>query len=173
MHAFGMGNTHRVQVAGMYHVTARSVAEECIFRDANDYTTFLAVLAGAVARCHAFCLMPTHYHLLGTFPEGELPRVVHRINRRYSTRFNRRWGRRGHVFDSPYRSILVESERQLVRLACYIANNPDDADQWPWSSYPGTIGVREPFSFVDPGPLLRAFGNAESLRIAVRELRKA
>jgi len=54
-------------------------------------------------------------------------------------------------------------------------NNPvkaglcEYAEDWPWSSHAGTIGLREAHSFVDPRAVLEAFryapeGSKEALR---------
>src|ERR1700688_1225355 len=97
--------------AGLFHVTARSIAEEHIFRDDRDYHAGVQILAELVTDgfllCHDFCLMPAHYHLVGSFEAGMLKVAIHRLNRRYASGFNRRHGRRGHVFDSPYTSVEV------------------------------------------------------------------
>ncbi|HZO95087.1 MAG TPA: transposase [Candidatus Baltobacteraceae bacterium] len=152
-----MGAIPRAQHAGLYHVMARSIAEERIFRVPEDFVDFVNALALIEWECHAFCVMPTHYHVLATLEENVLARAVHRLNRRYATRFNRRHGRRGHVFDGPYRSVPVESERHFVWLARYLAQNPPAPRSWQWSSF------NRDFSFVDDGLLVEAFGGRGSL----------
>ena len=141
----------RPKHAGLFHVTARSIAEEHIFQDDRDYHAGVQILAELSAEgfciCHGFCLMPTHYHLLGSFEEGMLKRSIHRLNRRYAVGFNRRHRRRGHVFDSPYRSVLVDEVRHAEWVPDYIAENPSRRP-WPWSSYDCE------FSFVRPLPWL-------------------
>ena len=158
----------RPRHAGTFHLTARSVAEETIFRDSGDYATGIRILASLVterlAVCHAFCFMPTHYHVLGSFPANALSRAAHKLNRRYATRFNHRYNRRGHVFDSPYTSVEVTSDEHLAELTRYIARNPSEYLRWSPSSYPGLAGLREPYSFVDPQPLVDAFGSIAALR---------
>jgi hypothetical protein len=141
-----MGKTPRAEHAGYYHVAARSVAEECIFRDDRDFIAGIQILGGLVAAglvvCRGFCFMPTHYHVFGWFDEGVLSRAIHRLNRRYAVGFNRRHNRRGHVFDSPFASVPVQDEAHFAWLDEYIANNPPRRP-WPWSSYDET------FSFVE------------------------
>ena len=128
----------RPKHAGTFHVTARSINEEHIFRDDRDYHAGIHILAtlctGGALACHGFCLMPTHYHLIASFEEGLLERSIHRLNRRYASGFNKRHGRRGHVFDSPYRSIEILREEYADYLPLYIAENPPRRP-WPWSSY--------------------------------------
>ena len=158
----------------MHHLTARSIAEEHIFRDSSDYTTGIGLLAGLVVDgllvCHEFCFMPTHYHVVGTF--SDLSRAIHRLNRRYATRFNRRYGRHGHVFDSPASRTEIKTDAHLLQLARYVALNPENYETWPYSSYPGLIGAGEPFSFVDPSPIVDAFGSVEAFRRYVDEARE-
>jgi REP element-mobilizing transposase RayT len=124
--------------AGLFHVTSRSIAEEHIFRDDLDYHAGVQTIAELATQrcfiCHEFCLMPTHYHLLASFEQGMLSDAIHRLNRRYASGFNRRHGRRGHVFDSPFTSVEVVTERHAFRLSDYIAENPPYRP-WPWSSF--------------------------------------
>jgi REP element-mobilizing transposase RayT len=141
----------RPKHAGTFHVCARSINEEWIFRDDRDYLAALQILAELVReqllRCHAFCLMPTHYHLLAWFDDNMLETAIHRLNRRYAGGFNRRHGRRGHVFDSPYVSVEVTRDEHALDLPTYISENPPFRP-WPWSSYDNE------FSFVSAAPWL-------------------
>src|SRR5690242_18856188 len=109
-----MGHGKRPTHAGTFHVTARSSAEEVIFRDDRDYVAIVHELGGLVrdnlAELHELCVMPTHYHLLATFEEGGLSDAIHRLNRRYASGFNRRHKRRGKVFDSPFGSTEVQDD---------------------------------------------------------------
>jgi hypothetical protein len=120
--------------------------------------------------------MTTHHHLLLDVAENCLQPGMQWLNGTYAQQFNRRHGRWGHLNGARYSSTPVESERQLRECFRYIALNPVEAgvverpQDWYWSSYRGTAGYDEGFSFVDdrsirelfgPGPfgteLLRAF----------------
>jgi hypothetical protein len=155
----------------MHHVATRSIAEEHIFKDSGDYTTAIGILARLVDDdllvCHAFCFMPTHYHVYGTF--DDVSTAIHKLNRRYAVAYNRRYRRRGHVFDSPFTRKPIEHERQARDVARYIALNPSDPELWPYASYPGLIGTREPFSFVDSSLILELFGSVAGFRTFVDE----
>src|SRR3954470_7929212 len=146
-HACSMRPKH----AGTYHVTARSIAEEHIFRDDRDYHAGIQILAELVGErfltCHGVCFMATHYHVLGSFEDEMLTAAIRRLNKRYATGFNRRHARRGHVFDAPFVSVEVTTEQHADRLPEYIADNPS-VRPWPWSSYDAE------FSFVTPLPWL-------------------
>jgi len=95
--------------------------------------------------CYAWCLMDNHYHLLIETPEANLVRGMHRLNGRYTQKFNHRHEHVGHVFQGRYKSIVVQKERYLMALLRYIVMNPVragvvvQADAWPWSSYRYTV----------------------------------
>jgi putative transposase len=159
----------------VHHVTARSIAEEKIFRDTGDYVTGISILAGlcrdGLLVCHQFCFMPTHYHVLGTF--DDVSKAIHKLNRRYAISYNKRYGRRGHVFDSPYRALPIETEKHFFNVTRYIALNPPNHETWSYSSYPGLIGTRSSHPFVDPAPIIAAYESPEQFRQAVRHSREA
>ena len=67
----------RIQFPGaVYHVMARGDRREAIFHDDEDRRMFLGVLGEACGRtgwlCHAYVLMPNHYHLVIETPEPNL-----------------------------------------------------------------------------------------------------
>ena len=100
---------------GIYHVTARGVARMAISRDDEDRRLYLVLLARAVLReaweCHAFCLMPNHYHLVVETALARLSSGVHGLNGVYAQRFNERHGRSGHLFRQPLRRVRDQERR--------------------------------------------------------------
>ncbi len=159
----------RIQLAGAaYHVTARGVARQPIFRNDADRLAFVLTLDEVVRRldwaCHAYCLMTTHYHLLVRSPQGDLAAGMQRLNGHYAQGFNRRHGFRGHVFESRYHSVLIERDAHLLELSRYFALNPVRARlcarpvDWRWGSYRAALGVDDPPRFLAVGWLLSHFG---------------
>jgi REP element-mobilizing transposase RayT len=136
----------RVQPAGgIFHVTARGNRRQEIFVDDQDRVQFLALLAVVVARlgwrCHAYCLMTNHFHLLVETPVESLSLGMQRLNGAYAQAFNRRHGYDGHLFQGRFHSVAVESDWHLFELSRYIVLNPVRAGlcahpgAWRWSSY--------------------------------------
>jgi len=174
-----MGRRPRLQDAGTYHVTTHAVANSWLFIEDADYVTRLSLLAQAVAdgwmRCHAFCLMGNHEHLLISVEENRLAALMQRLNRSYAGTFNSAHHRRGRVYRAPYNAEPVISERHLLELIRYLALNPEQVDfgraeSYRWSSYPALVGVVQPLSFVDPTPLYDVVGGEENGRPAIVEL---
>jgi len=136
---------------GFSHVTARGNNRSVIFRDEADYEAFLRQFEKVVARfrwrCHAYCLIPNHYHLLVETPEGNLARGMLVLNGWYARRFNLRNERVGHVFGGPYDAKRVVTDEHLLEVSRYVVLNPVRAGlaaepgRWRWSSYRATAGL--------------------------------
>jgi REP element-mobilizing transposase RayT len=147
-----MARPLRIEFPGaLYHVTSRGHARQRVFRDDEDREMFLAILAWVVERfrwrCHAYCLMDNHIHLLIDTPQPNLSRGMRQLNGVYTQRFNRRHSRVGHLFQGRFQAILVEKDGYLLELARYIVLNPVRAkivktpERYPWSSYRPMLGV--------------------------------
>ncbi len=135
---------------GVYHVTARGNDRQAIFEDDADCSRFLIVLVSVVARyrvrCHAYCLMGNHYHLLLETPERNLSGAMRQLNGVYTQRFNRRHERCGHVLQGRFGAQLVDGHAYLHEVCRYIVLNPVRAGvvshprDWRWSSFRATAG---------------------------------
>jgi len=90
--------------------------------------------------------MGNHYHLLLETPRGNLSKILHHINGAYTTYFNVKRGRSGHLFQGRLKGILVEKDAYCKELSRYIHVNPvraglvKSALEYPWSSYRYFIG---------------------------------
>lgn len=121
-----------------------------MFKDDADCSLFLIVLASVVlryrVRCHAYCLMGNHYHLLLETPEGNLSGAMRPLNGVYTQRFNRRHERCGHVLQGRFGAQLVDGHAYLHEVSRYIVLNPvraglvDHPRDWRWSSFRATAG---------------------------------
>jgi REP element-mobilizing transposase RayT len=137
----------------VYHVTSRGNARNDIFLSDSDRETFLKILSGIVRRfnwlCHAYCLMDNHYHLLIETPDGNLSGGMRQLNGVYTQKYNWLHQKTGHVFQGRYKAILVEKESYLLELCRYVVLNPvrarmtEKPEQWQWSSYRFTAGMRK------------------------------
>jgi REP element-mobilizing transposase RayT len=141
----------RLQVpGGIYHVTARGNDRRPIFEDDDDRARFITGLASVVlryhVRCHAYCLMGNHYHLLLETPEANLSVAMRQLNGVYSQQFNRRHTRCGHLLQGRFGAQLVAGDSYLWEVCRYIVLNPVRAGlvahprQWRWSSFGATAG---------------------------------
>jgi REP element-mobilizing transposase RayT len=146
-----MARPLRIEYDGaVYHITSRGNARRPIFKDDRDFLNFLDTLLQVNKRynwiCHAYCLMPNHYHLVIETPDGNLSKGMRQVNGVYTQAFNRRHKRAGHVFQGRYKAIVIQKESHLLEVCRYVVLNPvrarmvEDPMQWKWSSYRETAG---------------------------------
>jgi putative transposase len=164
-----MSRALRIEYCGaFYHVINRGNAGETIFRSHRDREKFLEYMALAVERfglrVHAYCLMSNHYHLLVETPQPNLSRAMQWLNVSYATYFNIKGGRKGHLFQGRFKSLLVDADSYLSEVSRYIHLNPvraklvAKATDHLWSSYAALIGRRKAPEWLETDWLLSQFG---------------
>src|SRR6266498_2751571 len=152
-----------------YHVTSRGNERKDVFKSRRDREKFLEYLASATERygaaIHAYCLMSNHYHLLLETPEGNLSQIMRHINGAYTTYFNVKRKRAGHLFQGRFKAILVEADEYAAELSRYIHLNPVRAgmaerpEDYRWSSYRSYIGQNSAPEWLQMGMILGYFGS--------------
>jgi REP element-mobilizing transposase RayT len=142
-----MARAWRIEYEGaLYHVLSRGNERRDIFLDDDDRTLFLTGLAEAGERFAvdvlAYVLMGNHYHLLLRTRRANLSKAMQWLGVSYTTRFNFKQSRSGHLFQGRFKSMLVQNDAYLLQLSYYIHRNPLRAGMverladYRWSSYP-------------------------------------
>ena len=163
-----------------YHVTAHAVAGTRLVRRDGDRKRFLDGLASVVATfkwtCLAVSLLDNHYHLLIKISEPNLARGMQRLNGTYAAAFNRKYGRKGHLFGARYYSGEIVSDAHMLMTVRYIARNrtaaasAQDPATDVWSSYPGVVGKAICWPFIARSELLAMIGPEASALAMLEEL---
>ena len=90
----------------------------------------------------AYCLMPTHIHLiLKQLKPNGISIFMQKISNSYSHYFNIKTKRRGPLWESRFKNILVKTDEYLLHLTRYLHLNPVTAhlvkkpEDWEFSSY--------------------------------------
>lgn len=141
-----MSRAWRIEYDGaLYHLLSRGNQGNDIFEDNRDRKVFLDTVGEMSERFEveifAYVLMNNHYHLLIRTQHANIKKAMHWFGTTYTTRYNTRHGRTGHLFQGRYKSILVQNDAYLLRLSCYIHRNPlragvvDRLADYRWSSY--------------------------------------
>lgn len=140
-----MARPLRIEYPGaFYHVTARGNEQKDIFKSQRDREKFLSYLETAALRydavIHAYCLMNNHYHLIVETPRGNLSQIMKHINSSYTTYYNVKRKRAGHLLQGRYKAILVDADEYATELSRYIHLNPvrvgivKEPEKYRWSS---------------------------------------
>ena len=158
-----------------YHVYNRGVNGMEIFRDEEDYRFFERLLTRHLSReierdrygreymnfsgnmeLHAYCLMPNHYHLLLFQKEKKmLEKFMSTVVTPYTGYFNRKYKRRGPLYESPYKAVMVDGGGGALHVSRYVHLNPIGYRVWEHSSYGDYLyGARE---WIETGYVLGEF----------------
>jgi REP element-mobilizing transposase RayT len=156
-----------------YHITSRGNERKEVFKSKRDRQKFLEYLESASQRydaiIHAYCLMGNHYHLLMETPTGNLPQIMRHINGAYTTYFNVKRQRAGHLFQGRYKAILVDIDEYAKELSRYIHLNPvraelvETPEEYEWSSYQFYIGGQKTPEWLHLDFILGYFGKKFSI----------
>ena len=108
-----MARPLRIEFAGgIYHVTSRGNARQDIVLDDADRDKRLDWLRRTVEiygwRLLAFVLMRNHDHLFVETPEPNLSAGMQYLNGSFTSYFNRRHRRCGHLFQGRFKGHLIE-----------------------------------------------------------------
>jgi len=169
-----MARPLRISFEGaFYHVTSRGNERKAVFKSKRDREKFLEYLETATERygaiIHAYCLMDNHYHLLLETPAANLSQIIRHINSAYTTYFNVKRARSGHLFQGRFKAILVEKDEYAKELSRYIHLNPvrakmvETPGDYPWSSYSFYIGKKASPQWLHRDFILGYFGEKPSV----------
>lgn len=165
-----MARPLRIEFPGaLYHVISRGNEQQPIVRDDIDCQRRLHWLQRAVEtygwRLHGFVVMPNHEHLFVETPAARLSDGMQFLNGSYTSYFNRRHDRVGHLFQGRFKGHLIEQDGYFMAVSRYIHLNPVRAklavrpEDYPWSSYPGYVRSARALEWVTYRRVLGEFGS--------------
>ncbi|MGB2762049.1 MAG: transposase [Minisyncoccales bacterium] len=205
----------------IYHIVIRAVEGMKLFRDERDYFRSLHNLfefndknptiwsyrqhyenssrSGRIKKERkmlveilTFCLMPNHVHLLIKQVRGQgISKFMRKIGAGYGMYYNKKYERKGHVFDGRFRAVIVKNDEQLKTLFVYIHTNPvaiiapkwkeegiktkniEDVikflENYKWSSYPDYLGKKNYPLLTNRELLSNLMGSIDNSRHFVKE----
>lgn len=111
-----------------YHVTVRGNEGKKIFNSSKDKEKLINYIHDAHQRfkivIHAYCLMDNHYHLLIETPHANLSKAMQFINSSYTTFFNIKYKRIGHLLQGRYKAFVIDKDLYATEVSRYIHLNP-------------------------------------------------
>jgi len=159
-----------------HHVVQRGHNRQVVFATEQDYQRYIADLRELKdafgVKVYAYCLMTNHVHLLLAPGEaiaglGQLMKALAARATRYRNRLE---GRTGTLWESRYKSSVVESDAYLLACCRYIELNPvrarmvAEAGDYPWSSYQMRATDQANSDWLDIDPCFIALGDTPERR---------
>jgi REP element-mobilizing transposase RayT len=149
---------------------ARGTERQRIFQDDADRENFVQRVAGlvdaAALTVYAWALLPNHFHLLVRTGRQPLARSMRSLLTGYAGAFNRRYRRKGHLFQSRYKSVVCDEETYFLELVRYLHLNPLRARlvtdlaglaEYAYSGHGALVG-RQAYAWQDTAAVLQQFG---------------
>ncbi|MCK4894793.1 MAG: transposase [Calditrichia bacterium] len=166
-----------------YHIYNRGVNYQPIFFHRDNYFYLIRLIKSIFEKYNvtiiSYCLMPNHYHLL---VRPELNEVLSDCMRdtfiSYVQAINKRFKRKGPLFEGRFRSILVDEINYVLHLCRYIHLNPVKAslvkfpEDWIFSNFREWIGIRR-WRLIDERFIKSNFSNQSKYRKFVVEYQPA
>jgi putative transposase len=133
----------------------------------------------------AFCFMPNHIHLLvRQLKNGGITQFMRKFGTGYATYFNKKYNRKGHLFQGRFRAVHIKDNEQLKTVFVYIHANPISLiepkwkekgiknsqkvikflENYKWSSYSDYLGKKNFPSLTKRDFLLKVMGGGEGCR---------
>jgi REP element-mobilizing transposase RayT len=185
-----------------YHFYNRGNNRRIIFFERDNYLYFLKGIKRYLNNSItviAYCLMPTHYHILGKVKSPtsetqtsevlktsevsnatntEISTALMRLSVSYTKAINKRFNRVGPLFQGQFKGKPVQQYNHLINLCLYIHANPVKdglvvlPEDWDFSNYQEWLGIREG-TLVDRQFIADNFDSTEEYRKMIMDYVKA
>ena len=139
-----------------HHLVQKGNNAQSVFLDSNDYSRYIQLACKYSHKysvdISAYCLMSNHIHILAApAKENGLAEMMRPVAGLYARYFNKKYGKKGHLWETRFYSSVVEADSYLFCVAQYIELNPVRAgivtkpEDWRFSSATHHInGVADP-----------------------------
>jgi len=129
-----------------YHVMSRGNQKQVVFFKQRDFSKYLQLLKKYKLRykikVYAYCLMKNHIHLiLDPKNPKDMSKFIKGLNMSYAIWFNKEYSKVGHLWQSRFKSMVIQRDRYLLNCMQYVEFNPVRSNiasnifEYPWSSY--------------------------------------
>lgn len=164
-----MARKERIWYPGaIYHIIIRGIRRSAIFMDERDYKVYLDLLEMIRKKypfiLYSYCLMTNHVHLQLETIDDEIWIIMREVNRNYAKYFNKKYNFTGSLYDSRYKSEIIENDEYNLQVSRYIHLNPVKANmvyealEYRWSSYSAYLNA-DIDSIIDEEKILSYFKN--------------
>ena len=147
-----------------YHIFNRGVNSKLVFLNDENKDFFLLKVRKYLLpyfEIYAYCLMPNHIHFIlkakseiektensikfskGLHSEESVySKAIGKLISSYTQSFNKVLQRSGSLFESPFKRIRIDSEEYLRNVIIYVHQNPDNFNNYRYSSYKTIISEK-------------------------------
>ncbi|MDR9860918.1 transposase [Pseudomonas baetica] len=159
-----------------HHVVQRGHNKQAVFKEPADFERYLSDLCELKTlldvKVYAFCLMTNHVHLLLAPGESaaSLGQLMKSLAARMTRYRNKLEGRSGTLWESRYKSSVVQTDTYLLACCRYIELNPvraqrvEHAQDYKWSSLQVRLNATDGAKWLDDYPGFTDLGPTAAIR---------
>ena len=171
-----------------YHFYNRGNNRQQVFFQRDNYLYFLRGIKKYLCEqmdIIAYCLMPTHYHILvkvkSSLPDASTSEsskavslAMQKFGISYTKAINKRFNRVGALFQGQFKGKPVQKYNHLLNLCVYIHANPvkdglvELPEEWEYSNYLEWMHLREG-KLVNHGFISKHFEAPEAYKMLVMD----
>ena len=164
-----MAREIRLDGSGYYHVSNRGVGLREVFSSNEDRIFFITLLCKSAKQYHfaiqSYALVSNGYNILIKTTKNNLSHIMKTINGQYTSYFNRRHRRKGHLWEGRFKSWHIEDISFVLEILSYIEHLPiyagdaTEKQNYPYASYRQFIGIDERLSCLNESIVFQKFNN--------------
>ena len=165
-----------------FHLYNRGNNKEALFLEQENYNYFLVLMKKYVlkiADVYSYCLLPNHFHVIIKFKETSqyttdvgntkpgLHQPISNMLNAYTKAINKRYHRRGSLFQEHLKRIKITEETYLKNLIVYVNTNSshhqiEDYRTYKYASYETLISNGE--TALKRDEVIELFGDRDNFK---------
>ena len=142
-----MPRSPRVNLEGaLYYITTKADYKLNLFRDDSDKNRYLFFIfeykSAYNFKLYSFALTSKESHLLiEPSQQSTISQIMHDVNANYTKYYNKKYEKKGHLFEERFKSVLIEKQNYLLEMTRFVHrvvlkdNTLLQLKDYKWSSY--------------------------------------
>lgn len=170
-----MGREPRVDTSGYYHLSNRGVGLRDVYLSHEDRIFFISMLCNCAKQyafhIHGYALIANGYNIVIETTKNNLSIIMKMVNGQYTSYFNRKQGRRGHLWEGRFKSWFIKDVGFVLDILSYIEHLPiytdaaTDKQNYFYASYRQFIGMDERLPCVQQSIIFKKFNTIKEIKL--------
>ena len=170
-----MGRGSRQNTAGYYHLVNRGVSLREVFLNREDRIYFIKLICDYAKEytyiLHGYALVPNGYNLLIETKKDNLSNIMKLVNAQYTKYYNKKYGRRGYLWEGRFKSWYITNETLVLDILAYIEYLPiyvgsvQEREQSFYSCYRQFIGIDHRLACIQNSIIFQKFNTVSQIKV--------
>lgn len=169
-----MGRAGRQNTAGYYHLVNRGVSLREVFLNREDRIYFIELICNYAKEhtynLHGYALVPNGYNILIETKKDNLSDIMKLINAQYANYYNKKYGRRGYLWEGRFKSWYIKNENLVLEILAYIEYLPiyvgsvKEKEKSYYSCYRQFVGIDHRLECIYSSLIFKKFNTVSQIK---------